>query len=84
MSPRPDTPPTPTGSLPSDAREWSMGFEERQAIIANRKINTRDWSMEYEERRARIAKKENERAEQEKRDVASVRRGYKDEADEIE
>ena len=40
--------------------------------------------MEYEERRARIAKKENERAEQEKRDVTSVRRGYKDEADEIE
>ena len=40
--------------------------------------------MEYEERRARITKKENERAEQEKRDVASVRRGYKDEADEIE
>ena len=40
--------------------------------------------MEYEERQARIAKKEKERAEQEKRDVASVRRGYKDEADEIE
>ena len=62
-TPRPQTPPTPLGSLPIDSRDWSMDFEERQA---------------------RITKRENEHAEQEKRDVASVRRGYKDEADEIE